>query len=100
MSILNYSVYCKSSSRSLLSWRIASVSPPDATFRSFFNTSVVDKLHTTRELHSTFVGSIKDKLDLVDSNLKITDVTTVFGPFVKFLVENISPIPPTGSCML
>ena len=47
-----------------------------------------------------FVGSIKDKLDLVDSNLKITDVTTVFGPFVKFLVENISPIPPTGSCML
>ena len=41
------------------------------------------------ELHNNFVGSSKERIDLVDSNLKAMDVISVFGPYAKFLVEEI-----------
>ena len=42
------------------------------------------------ELHSTFVGSSKEWMDLVDSSLKAIDVISVFGAYAKLLVEEIS----------
>ena len=37
------------------------------------------------ELHRTYVGSSKDQLlDVVDSDLKVLDVTSVFGPYAKY----------------
>ena len=41
------------------------------------------------EFNSTFVGTSKERLDLVDSNLKAMDITIVFGPYVKYVVEEI-----------
>ena len=32
-------------------------------------------------------------MDLVDSNLKVLDMISVFGPYTKFLVEEISGQP-------
>lgn len=49
------------------------------------------------ELQSTFVGNMKEKLDLVDSDLEIADVTRMFGSFVKFVVQSIHPtVVPAG----
>ena len=31
----------------------------------------------------------KEKIDLVDSDLKVLDVVSVFGPYVKFVVAEI-----------
>ena len=41
------------------------------------------------ELESTIVGTSKERLDVVDSNLKTMDVTIVFGPYIKYIVEEI-----------
>ena len=38
------------------------------------------------KLHSTFVGSSKER---IDSNLKTMDVISVFRPYAKFPVEEI-----------
>ena len=64
----------------------------------FFNTSVQANLQEgDRELHSTFVGSGKDKLDLVH-DLGIADMTATF---VKYLVANISTaVPLPGKFLL
>ena len=95
-SILNYTVYCNS----LLSWRITLIPPPNATFRGFFNSSVLPKLQgTEKELESTFVGCMKEKLEMVDNDLEISTLTNMFGSFVKFDVHDILPTPtsfPTG----
>ena len=40
------------------------------------------------ELDSTFVGTSKEQLDMVESNLKAMDVTIVFGPYVKHVSWN------------
>ena len=57
----------------MLSWRIASISPPRERsgyyFRSFFNNYVSTKLKETVGL---FVESMKEKLDLVDMIFFIT----------------------------
>ena len=37
-----------------------------------------------------FVGKAKDSLDLVNSDLVILEVTPIFGPFVKYTVDQQS----------
>ena len=41
------------------------------------------------ELHSTFVGPSKEPMDVVDSDFKMLDVSSVFGLYTKFYVEEI-----------
>ena len=93
--MLNFTVYSKTNRKMLVPWRIHGVNPPDVTFRGFYyqegTRSIEGGSHSTQlELHCTYVGSSKDRLDLVDSNLKVLEVTSVFGPYAKFLVEEIS----------
>ena len=42
-----------------------------------------------KDLVATYIGKGKDCLDVVDSDLGVSEVITVFGPFVKYLVENM-----------
>ena len=94
MSLLNYSVYCKTARRCLLPWNIGPITPPNATFRVFFTANVAPLVQEpNRELEGTFVGSSKDKLDSVNCDMCVADVVSLFGPFVKFMVEEIG-----GAC--
>ena len=93
--MLNFTVYNRTASRTLVPWRIHGVNRPDITFRGFSYheaTRFIEggSLSTSRlELISTFVGTSKERIDLVDSNLKALDVISVFGPYAKFIVEEI-----------
>lgn len=69
------------------------MNPPDITFRGFYHqdgTRYIESGSCSQlELQTTYVGRSKDQLDVVDSDLKVLDVTSVFGPYAKFLVEEI-----------
>ena len=80
---------CGDSSRSHLSW----VLPPRGSTIHRRWIPFTARL----ELHSTFVGSSKDRLDAVDTDLKVLHVTSVFGPYAKFLVEEIGGRESTNS---
>lgn len=62
------------------------VHPPNVTFHGFYRTTVLSTLvgEQNRELDSVFVGASKEKLDPVNCEMRVTDVTSLFGPFVKF----------------
>ena len=100
--MLNFTVYNKTSRKTSVPWRIHAVTPPDLTFRGFYHQEgarfIEGGSHSAQlELHSTFVGSSKDRLDAVDSDLKVLHVTSVFGPYAKFLVEEIGGRESTNS---
>ena len=100
--MLNFTVYNKTSRKTSVPWRIHAVNPPDLTFRGFYHQEgarfIEGGSHSAQlELHSTFVGSSKDRLDAVDSDLKVLDVTSVFGPYAKFVVEEIGGRESTNS---
>ena len=86
--MFNSTVYNKSVHKTLVPWRFHSVNPPDVTFREFYyqeGTRFVEggsHFALQLQLHTTFVGSSKKLMDLVDSDLKVLDVTSVFGPYV------------------
>ena len=67
------------------------VHPPNITFRGFYRTTVSVRVAEPdrQELDSVFVGPSKEKLDLVDCGMCVADVTSLFGPFVKFVVEEV-----------
>ena len=66
---------------------------PDITCRGFYYQEatrfIKGRSASQLELHSTFVGSSKEKMYLVDSNLKAMDLISVFRLYAKFLVEEI-----------
>ena len=100
--MLNFTVYNKTSRKTSVPWRIHAVNPPDLTFCGFYHQEgarfIEGGSHSAQlELHSTFVGSSKDQLDAVDSDLKVLDVASVFGPYAKFLVEEIGGRESTNS---
>ena len=39
------------------------------------------------ELSQVYVGKSKDVLDFVDSDVEVSEVIEVFGPYAKFIVE-------------
>ena len=67
-------------------------------FVLFFATNIAQRVQEpNRELDSAFVGASKHKLDSVDCDMCVADVTSLFDPFVKFIVEEvggISDLPP------
>ncbi len=98
--MLNYSVYCKTARRYLVHWNIGFAEPPDVTFRGFFSTKVSPQImEPNRELEKTYVGKSKEKLDPVDSDMRVTDVTSLFGPYVKFVAEEIGAIEPVAGTL-
>ena len=65
----------------LVPWRIHGVNLSDITYREFYYQEATRFIEggsvSQLELHSTFVGSSKEQMDLVDSNLKAMDVISV-----------------------
>ena len=102
MALISYLVYCKTTKRTILPWKINSVSVPSITFRQFYEDDVVAKytMYDTscnlRELNCVFVGKSKEDVDEVDCNLQILSVCHTFGPYVKFIVEEIGESPIDG----
>ena len=96
---LNYTVYSQTTRKTLLSWRIASLTPPDATFLCFFNNSVAPKFQEgNKDLVATHVGRGKDSLDAVDSDIGVAEVVSLFGSFVKYTVKSIDEATFTCNC--
>ena len=73
MSILKYSVYCKTARRCLLPWSIGAINAPYATFRNFLATNIA---RANCEPNSSFVGANKDKIDSVDYDMCVVDKPT------------------------
>ena len=64
------------------------VDPPNITFSQHL------------ELSQTYVGKAKDRLYLVDSDLLIADVTTLFGPYTKFVSRRKGDQPSTSGKLM
>jgi hypothetical protein len=94
MSIINYAVYHQAKKRTILPWKITSVSPPSTTFGSFFLSEVRPLLCQEAQclLSEIYVGKGKDILDSVSSELVIAEVVPLFGPFVKFAVGEMEEV--------
>ena len=90
MALLNFTV-CESN-KTVIPWRIKVADPPNLTFSQFFRDLEVVDL----KLSLTYVGKAKDRLDLVDSDLVIADVTTLFGPYTKFVSRRKGDQPSTS----
>ena len=71
--------------------------PADVTFRGFFSTKVFPQIpEPNRALEKTYVGKRKEKLDSVDSDMRVTDAISLFGPYVKFVTEEIGGVEPVA----
>ena len=85
MSILNFTVYNRSTKKTVLPWQITGVHPPSLTFLQMFD-QLKPKLPSTVDLAEVYIGRAKDSLDMVDPLMVIVEVTALFGPFAKFAV--------------
>ena len=80
-------MYCTSARRTLLPWKIAECPLPTFTFKQFYEEKVVSEF-SDRVLKQDFVGQTKESLDLVDHDLVVAEVLSVFGRYVvKYNVE-------------
>ena len=94
MGLLNFCVYCTSARRTLLPWKITECPLPTFTFKQFYEENVGSEL-SDRVLKQVFVGQTKESLDLVDYDLVVAEVLSVFGRYVKYNVEKEAvPEPP------
>ena len=87
MGRLNFCVYC-TSARTLLAWKIE-CPLPTFTFKQFYEKKVGSEF-SERVLKQVFVGQTKESLDLVDYDLVVAKVLSVFGRYVKYSVEKKS----------
>ena len=88
MALINCSVYCCSTKKMLMPWKITTVHPPSCTFKEFFDKSLQEDCKKYNcNFSCVFVGKDKDLLDAVDSHLVMLEVVSCFGRFVKYGVE-------------
>ena len=79
-------VYCQSTRKVLLPWRISGVGTHSLSFRMYYDMVVKPQFaESPRNLSEVFVGKGKDALFLVDSDPVIADVVPVFAPFWSLL---------------
>ena len=90
MSLINFTVYNKCTRKALLPWQISNIHPPTLTFRDHFHQELSERCPSDCSLSEVFVGKAKDALDLVNSDLVILEVTPMFGPCVKYTVDQQS----------
>ena len=91
MAIVNVSVACLSTKRTLFPWNIGSASEPGHSFCDFFYESIQPCIPSTSELsydlaHAA-VGANKEKMDKVDLDLPVISVVESFGRFLKYSVN-------------
>ena len=90
MALVNVSVYCITSKTTLLSWRMISSDDPDTTFRALFRETLKPIIIGLEcELEKVYVGRDKECLDEADMNLNVSQVTAVFGSFIKYTVKTV-----------
>ena len=82
MGIINYTVYCLTTRKTIVSWRISAVGQPSFTFQHFFDDVIKAQCPSTSasspSLLDVFVGKSKEALDPVDKELMITEVVSVW----------------------
>ena len=74
------------------------MSPLNITFHGFYHREATRFIEgcsrvAELELSKVFVGRCKEALDLVDSEMTVLEVASVFGPYTKFIVEQIGKPP-------
>ena len=78
MALVNTMVYCISDRRTILPLMIQAVDPPDTTFRTFYHSHVschlTSHVDSPLQLKETFMGSKKEALDKVNSDLALQKV--------------------------
>ena len=89
--LINFTVFNRTKGNTLLPWRTRPVQP-QITFRGFFYSEaspIIPGCHDRNELElsQVYVGKSKDVLDFVDSDVEVSEVIEVFGPYAKFIVE-------------
>ena len=70
-------MYCTSTRRTLFPWNIAECPLPTFTFKQFYEEKVGSEF-SDRVLKQVFVGQTKESLDLVDYDLVVAEVLSVF----------------------
>ena len=86
--LANVTVYCLKTKSTLTQWRIVTVNPPDVTFIDFLRDSNLTQ--SPFELKKVYVGKQKDCVDEADITMCVSQVVSMFGPFIKFHVESRS----------
>lgn len=88
MAVINTTVFCDQSKRTVLPWTILQLKEESHTFDDFFLEIVKPRLETPHcKLLSTYIGSQKSSLDPVDTDLIVLPVVSSFGRFLKYHVE-------------
>lgn len=69
---------------------------PQVSFRGFYYSEASRLIaggHLRElELSQVYAGKSKDVLDFVDSDVEVSEVIGVFGPYAKFVVEEIGEL--------
>ena len=86
--LANVTVYCLKTKSTLTQWRIVTMNPPDVTFIDFLRDSNLTQ--SPFELKKVYVGKQKDCVDEADITMCVSQVVSMFGPFIKFHVESRS----------
>ena len=100
MVLLNIFVVAKEDSKVLLGWEIVRSLSPDATFETLFDEKLLRRINSPPcpegkvTLDSCFVGKEKHCLNRTDASFPISDVTAMFGPYIKFFVSVDDEPPP------
>ena len=71
----------------ILPWKISAVNSPLCTFKDSFESEIKPQCNDDCVLSQVFTGKTKDTLDIVDANLIIAQVIPMFGPFVKYTID-------------
>ncbi len=93
MAMINTSVFCEQSRRTVLPWTIMQLSEESHTFNDFFEIIKPRLVSRNCKLVSAYIGPEKYSLDPVDINLEIVAVVSSFGRFLKYCVETYSDDP-------
>ena len=80
MSLINFTIYCNFSN---CRGRSSTVND----FQEYFHQELSATCLDGGSLSQVYIGKGKDALDLVDSQLVILEVTPLFGPFIKYAVD-------------
>ena len=84
--MLNFTVHNRRVHKTLVLWRIHAVNPPDITYHGFYHeheSHFIEGGSHSVAIFGTFVGQSIELMDVVDSDLKVLNVSSVFGPYTN-----------------
>ena len=95
MSLVNCSVFNRSTNRLLLPWSILSVGISGITVQQFYDDKVICELEKHDvvvkqvQLDSAFLGRSKESLDRIELLLPLDSAIQLFGPFLRYHTYNL-----------